>query len=137
MKRLLAVSAAVLLAAAAAQAGGEEDWGAIGLGRAFYISNCASCHGSLAQGTAEGSHRLDLTTLAEHYGGRFDEVAVFQVVYGAHVVPVGGHRDMPVWGRLIARERSQGDAIARARCTSLVAYLKYIQDHPPRPVVLE
>jgi mono/diheme cytochrome c family protein len=137
MRRLLAVSAAVLLATAAVQAGEKEDREQIGLGRAFFINNCASCHGPLAQGTAGGSHRLDLTSIAEHYGGRFDEVAVFQVVYGAHQVPLNGHRDMPVWGRMIARDHDRGDGLARARCADLVAYLKYIQDHPPVMVVLE
>ena len=140
MRKLLVVSAALLLASAAAQAGEGEDWAAIGMGRALFIGNCVPCHGGLAEGPGEsrdGGSRLNLARIAERGGGQFDDLRVFQVIYGVHEVPIGSHRDMPVWGRLIARERSQGDAIARARCTSLVAYLKYIQDHPPRLAVSE
>ena len=131
-----AVLAAVLLATVAtAQAGEKEDWSRIGQGRAFFLGNCVPCHGAFAQGTGEGtdglaSERLNLTRIKERSGGQFDDVRVFQVIYGVNEVPVGGHREMPVWGRLIARHRSHGDGFARAQCSSLVAYLKYVQDHP-------
>jgi mono/diheme cytochrome c family protein len=136
-----AVLAALLLATVAtAQAGEKEDWGRIGAGRAFFISNCVPCHGPFAQGTGEGtdglaSERLNLTRIKERSGGQFDEVRVYQVVYGANDVPAGGHREMPVWGRVIARQRSRGEGWAHTQCASLVAYPKYIQEHPPVPPV--
>ena len=56
---------------------------------------------------------------------------MFQVIYGVSDVSAGGHREMPVWGRVIAQHRWRGDSSARTQCASLVAYLKYVQDHPP------
>jgi mono/diheme cytochrome c family protein len=137
MRKVLAVSAAVLLAiVAAAQASENEDRGRIGQGRAFFLSNCVPCHGALAQGAGEGTdglarERLNLTRIRERDGGRFDDARVYQVVYGVNNVPPGGHREMPVWGRLIAGHRRRGDAQAQLQCAALVAYLKFIQDHPP------
>ena len=136
MRRVLAVSAAVLLATVAvAQAGEKEDWGRIGQGRAFFLSNCVPCHGAFAQGTGEGTdglarERLNLTRIKERDGGQFNDMRVYQIVYGVNEVPLDGNREMPVWGRVIARHRSRGDNWARVQCASLVAYLKYIQDHP-------
>lgn len=53
------------------------------------------------------------------------------VVYGVNEVRPGDHREMPVWGRALARHRSRWEAWARTQCTNLVAFLEYIQDHPP------
>ncbi len=141
MRKLLVVSAALLLACAAVQAGEGEDWAAIGMGRALFLGNCVPCHGGLAEGPGksgagvEGS-RLNLARIAERGGGRFDDVHVFQVIYGVHEVPIGGHREMPVWGRAMARQHSRGDGVARTNCASLVAYLKYLQDHPHSKVAV-
>jgi mono/diheme cytochrome c family protein len=137
MRNVGAVLAAVLLATVAtAQAGEKEDWDRIGQGRAFFIANCTRCHGTLAQGAGEGTdgvgrERLDLTRIAQRSGGEFDGVRVFQVVYGVNEVRPGDHREMPVWGRALARHKSRGEGWARNQCTNLVAFLEYIQDHPP------
>jgi mono/diheme cytochrome c family protein len=138
VRKLLVVSAALLLASAAVQAGEGEDWAAIGMGRALFLGNCVPCHGGLAEGPGgvEGS-RLNLARIAERGGGQFDDVRVFQVIYGVHEVPIGGHREMPVWGRVMARQRFRGDGVARLNCASLVAYLKYLQDHPHSKVAVE
>jgi mono/diheme cytochrome c family protein len=135
VRKLLVVSAALLLASAAALAGEKEDWAAIGMGRALFLGNCVPCHGGLAEGPGESragveGSRLNLARIAERGGGQFDDLRVFQVIYGVHEVPVGGHREMPVWGRVMARQRSRGDGVARTYCASLVSYLKYLQDHP-------
>ena len=132
MRCALAVSAAVLLLAGGALAQERDDWDQIGMGRALFLANCVPCHGALAQGTSAATDgisgdRLDLTRIAERHG-EFDDVEVFQIVYGVHE---GSTREMPVWGRFIARHRSRGDGWARANCASLAAYLKYIQDNPP------
>lgn len=139
MRVSLALSAAALLFGGAGPLAGEgEDWARIGHGRALFITNCVPCHGGMADGVAEGSHRvarerLDLTRIAERNGGRFDELAVYHHVYGVYNVPLGGEREMPVWGRVIARTRDRGPGWAMNDCVSLVAYLEYIQDHPPAP----
>ena len=130
------LSALLLVTVATAPAGEKEDWNRIGQGRAFFIANCTRCHGALAQGVSEGTEgvareRLDLTRIAERNGGKFDGARVFQVVYGVYDVGPGENREMPVWGRALARHGSRGAGWAQIQCASLVAFLEYIQDHPP------
>lgn len=139
MKGVRAVAVATALSCGGwALAGEGEDWARIGQGRALFITNCVPCHGALADGVSGGTdglarERLDLTRISERNGGRFDDLAVYHVVYGVYNVPLGGEREMPVWGRAIARTRGRGPGYAMNNCVSLVAYLKYIQAHHPAP----
>lgn len=57
------------------------------VGRSFYDTNCAACHGPAGRGdgpVAAGLSRPvpDLTTLAERNGGVFDRNAVMSVIDG-------------------------------------------------------
>ena len=136
MRKTVGIGAAALLCAAVtAQAVEKDELARVGHGRVFYITNCASCHGPLGQGTggARGEPaqaHADLTRIAERNDGRFDDLHVFQVIYGVYEVPSDRDRVMPVWGRVLARYQSRGDEWARATCGNLVAYVKSIQTIP-------
>jgi cytochrome c oxidase cbb3-type subunit 3 len=64
-----------------------RDPAALRLGRAVFSANCATCHGSLAQGAVGYP---DLTDNIWHWGGTTDDVL--------HTVLNGRTAQMPVWG---------------------------------------
>ncbi len=119
-------------------------WGqtSVGLGRADYRDNCASCHGALGKGDGPVHSFLvkppsDLTTIARRNGGQFPHERMWEVIDGRWSGDGGPHgtREMPVWGsEFKARAMTQpGDSAttaewsARNRIVSLLKYLETVQ----------
>jgi len=145
MKVRLASIAAVGLLAAGATGVTWADPQAADMGRAEYMSACASCHGASGKGDGPVGPALvkkptDLTTLAKRNGGALPVQLVWEMIDGRAQVPLGsfahGSRDMPVWGdeyRSSAR-LSPNPAVAnnpewyvRGRIVALIDYLQRIQ----------
>ncbi len=114
----------------------------VGLGRADYKDNCASCHGALGKGDGPLRSFLvqppsDLTTIAQRNGGKFPQALMWEVVDGRWSGDGGPHgsREMPVWGKEFkARAMTRpGDSLRTAewsannRIVSLLKYLETIQ----------
>ncbi len=114
----------------------------VGLGRADYRDNCASCHGTSGRGDGPMRSFLvkppsDLTTIAQRHGGKFPQELMWEVIDGRWSGEGGPHgsREMPVWGHEFkARAMNQpGDSprtaewSARNRIVSLLQYLETIQ----------
>jgi mono/diheme cytochrome c family protein len=77
-------------------------------GEAFYVANCASCHGTTGQGDGPGAAGLakpptDLTMLARKNGGTFPQARALSYIYGD---PDNGHlaRVMPQFGGAMAED---------------------------------
>jgi mono/diheme cytochrome c family protein len=114
----------------------------VGLGRADYRDNCASCHGVSAKGDGPLRSFLvkqpsDLTTISQRNGGKFPQELMWEVIDGRWSGDGGPHgsREMPVWGsEFKARAMTQpGDSSrtaewsSRNRIVSLLRYLETIQ----------
>ncbi|MCO4089815.1 MAG: c-type cytochrome [Limnohabitans sp.] len=114
----------------------------VGLGRADYRDNCASCHGTTGKGNGPmGSFLVkpasDLTQIAQRNGGKFPQELMWEIIDGRWSGDGGPHgsREMPVWGQEFkARAMTQtGDSpttaewSARNRIVSLIRYLETIQ----------
>ena len=114
----------------------------VGLGRADYRDNCASCHGTAGKGDGPVHSFLvklpsDLTTIARRNGGRFPEDLVWEVIDGRWSGESGPHgsREMPVWGKefkaramtLPGDSATTAEWSARNRIVSLLKYLETIQ----------
>lgn len=77
-------------------------------GEAFYIANCASCHGANGQGGGPDAAGLaksptDLTMLARKNGGTFPQARALSYIYGD---PGNSHlaRVMPQFGGAMAED---------------------------------
>ncbi len=114
----------------------------VGLGRADYKDNCASCHGTLGKGDGPLRSFLvqqpsDLTTIAQRHGGKFPQELMWEVIDGRWSGDGGPHgsREMPVWGsefkaRAMTRPSDSARTAewsARNRIVSLLKYLETIQ----------
>ena len=104
-------------------------------GRELYVQYCGSCHGESGRGDGPMAPAFqppptDLTTLARHAGGHFDEAGVMMVIDGRRLVAQHGPRDMPVWGAVFA-EKHVGEPFAMYGATldarALADYLRTIQ----------
>ena len=78
----------------------------VGLGRADFRDNCASCHGHLGRGDGPVQSFLvkppsDLTTITQRHGGKFPQELIWEVIDGRWSGDGGPHgsREMPVWGQ--------------------------------------
>jgi mono/diheme cytochrome c family protein len=100
-------------------------------GKDNYDAYCAVCHGRDAKGNGPAAPALkvpvpDLTTIAVRNKGKFDPLAVEDVIRkpGKTATPAHGVEDMPVWGAVFSTEdRSQ----TLLRIRNLVRYLESIQ----------
>jgi mono/diheme cytochrome c family protein len=114
----------------------------VGLGRADYIDNCASCHGAAGKGDGPVHSFLvkppaDLTSITQRHGGKFPQELMWEVIDGRWSGDGGPHgsREMPVWGNEFkARAMTKpGDSASTAewsasnRIVSLLKYLETIQ----------
>jgi mono/diheme cytochrome c family protein len=119
------------------------------LGKAEFLSSCASCHGADAKGTGPISALLtipppDLTLLAKRNNGVFPISAVYDAIDGSRAVPAHGTREMPVWGERfnpivklphyvdpsywkLAGPDQSPEAVVRQRILSVVDYLSRVQ----------
>src|SRR5215475_5774823 len=76
---------------------------ALDVGKAEFLSSCASCHGTDGKGKGPVSGQLkvapaDLTILAKNNNGVFPTNAVYETIYGPRTIPAHGTREMPIWG---------------------------------------
>jgi mono/diheme cytochrome c family protein len=101
-------------------------------GKDNFAAYCAVCHGTDGRGRGPASPALkmpvpDLTLLAARNAGRFDELAVRDLIEsGGRMPAVHGTVDMPVWGPLFRSVDSHW-AVAHLRLNNLVKYLESIQ----------
>lgn len=100
------------------------------VGRAEYMSSCASCHGADARGGGPVATELktppaDLTFLARKNGGVFPYDYVYQIIDGRGA-PILSHgtREMPVWGYRFGPPQAFR---YKARMLSVIDYLKTLQ----------
>jgi mono/diheme cytochrome c family protein len=99
-------------------------------GEAMFRQYCATCHGVDGRGTGPAAAALqkrpaDLTQLARKNNGDFPGIRVQRFIKGDDEVDAHGTRDMPIWGKVLARV---GDgAMATMRVNALVQYVESIQ----------
>lgn len=121
----------------------------VDIGKAEFLSSCASCHGTDGRGKGPVAEQLkaapaDLTVLARNNGGVFPTNAVYEIIYGSKTIPAHGTREMPIWGerfnpivglphsvdpsywKLAGPERSP-EVVVRTRILAVVDYLSRIQ----------
>ena len=132
MKGLMALVLGGIFVAASIQAAEKVDPRVLGAGRAAYLSYCASCHGNAGTGDGPVAESLkttppDLTRLTDAKGD-FEEARVWTSIDGSHAASAHGSREMPVWGKALAKQgRRRGEAWAQAEIWTLIEYLKSIQ----------
>jgi mono/diheme cytochrome c family protein len=107
------------------------------LGKAEYISACASCHGEDAKGNGPLAELMtvpvpDLTTLSVNNDGEFPMLRVIQTIDGRQGIKGHGY-PMPVWGkRLVPDAEKYGEfgseTVIRGRILSLALYLESLQE---------
>jgi mono/diheme cytochrome c family protein len=101
-------------------------------GAQLFRANCASCHGTSAQGDGPVAPLLrnrpsDLTQIAILNGGTFPTARIQRVIDGRDVGSHGAP-EMPVWGQAFkATPGENTEESVRARIAALVKYLESIQ----------
>jgi len=99
-----------------------------GQGKYWYLSYCASCHGTSGKGDGSVARALtqkpaDLTALSSSNGGVFPTARVTETIDGRREVWAHGSRDMPVWGK--AARFAPG--MVRARIRAIIDYVAALQ----------
>jgi mono/diheme cytochrome c family protein len=101
-------------------------------GKDSFDAYCAVCHGKTGKGDGPAAPAMktpvaDLTAIAKKSGGKFNAVAVKEMIKGAdREMPSHGSKDMPIWGPVF--RSFQGDTnIAELRVNNLVSYIETIQ----------
>ena len=108
----------------------------VGLGRADYRDNCASCHGVSGKGDGVLVRHLvkapsDLTLLSRGNGGVFPTQRVWETIDGSTSTDIGPHgsREMPVWGSVFRAEDPRApEGYARSHMAFVLDYLTRIQE---------
>lgn len=143
----MSIASKCLLAGAAVLAlDGEAFSQGFDVGKTEYLSSCAACHGSDANGKASTANQptADLTQLAKKNGGVFPFGLVYEIIDGRKVVIAHGTRDMPIWGNLYVPNPNNSadpnasdmfvnpsydpEAIVRMRILAVIGYLARIQE---------
>jgi len=130
--RAMVLVVVAALPVAPAFAGGKADVKAARAGRAVFIRHCAACHGVEGKGDGPVASSLeapvpDLRKLPAK-DGRFDEARVRTSIEGTQSAAAHGTRDMPVWGKVLARTgEKRGEGWAQTEVWTLVEYVKSIQ----------
>lgn len=102
-------------------------------GRAFFVQNCASCHGASGRGDGPASANLtpkpaDLTVLARGNGGTFPTARALSYIWGD---PVEGHlnRVMPEFGDRMAEDLVplEVDGVLTPTPRALAGMLSYLE----------
>mgnify|MGYP003387459168 CR=1 FL=1 len=113
---------------------GEEN-PTLAWGKDIYMTYCGSCHGESGKGDGPAAAGLkafppDLTYISTRYGGAFPQTLVKNYIDGEQPIAAHGSRQMPVWGKLFRRDKS--DTEARMQISALTTYLESIQSNPER-----
>ena len=110
----------------------DADSQTLGAGRALYLERCAACHGAAGKGDGPVAPSLkgpvaDLTRLPRK-DGAIDEARVRTSIDGTQAASAHGTREMPVWGKVLAKTGpKRGEGWAQADISTLIHYLKSIQ----------
>jgi mono/diheme cytochrome c family protein len=103
-------------------------------GRQAFFRYCSSCHGYEGRGNGEVAASLtpkpaDLTQLAKKHGGTFPLAEVIEYIDGSKRVAAHGTPQMPVWGKVFAKEESyeQPGQHAQSQIKLIANYLSSIQ----------
>lgn len=107
----------------------------VDMGKAYYETYCATCHGLAAHGGGPAAKALkvpppDLTKIGARRDGVFDLDELSQMIDGRTGPAAHGSREMPIWGSVFAGETGGGeigDEIARGRIVALLEYLRGLQ----------
>lgn len=105
-------------------------------GSLLFKSYCASCHGATARGDGPLADHLrsrppDLTLIAHHDGGTFDEEKVRRIIDGRTPVKGHGGPDMPVWHDVFrVAQEGYGEEKVAGQIQSLVEHLAAVQRTP-------
>jgi mono/diheme cytochrome c family protein len=101
-------------------------------GKDSFEAYCAVCHGKAGKGDGPAAPAMktpvaDLTMIAKKNGGKFNPMAVKDMIKGAdREMAAHGSKDMPIWGPVF--RSFQGDPnIAELRVNNLVSYIESIQ----------
>ncbi|MBX3026892.1 cytochrome c [bacterium] len=119
----------VLCAAAAVSAADLKP------GEAAYRRYCSACHGMAGKGDGVVGGLMtprpaDLTVLAKNNGGTFPTLRVINIIDGRETLRAHGESEMPVWGEVFTRQRSQATnarAQVRGQVQEITSYLQSIQ----------
>jgi len=123
------------LAAAESPATDRHEDAVTNLGRGYFLSYCASCHGADARGDGPVAPALankpsDLTRIAARRDDRFPVDDLVAYVAGRSAPAAHGTREMPVWGTRFVEAVADGDAtrlIAHGQLRSILLYLRSVQ----------
>lgn len=104
-------------------------------GEAAYRRYCSACHGMEGRGDGVVGGFMtprppDLTLLAKNNGGTFPTLRVINIIDGRETVRAHGESEMPVWGEVFTRQRSQATnarAQVRGQVQEITSYLQAIQ----------
>ena len=108
----------------------QEESAVDSWGKDLFTQHCAACHGPNATGDGPMADTLkkppsDLTQLSKKNGGSFPRAEVMRFIDGERPVPSHGSRDMPIWGEVFRREKTNTEA--RMRIFSLASYIESLQ----------
>ena len=128
---------ALTTASAHAQQNGSQ---VVDMGKYYYESHCAICHGLNGTGlppepglTFLTKNIPNLTTLSNRNGGVFPFTRVYETIDGRKEVQAHGPRDMPIWGKEFTAQSLElnpyynPEAFARAKILALTEYVYRLQ----------
>jgi mono/diheme cytochrome c family protein len=140
---ILAVSIGVGFVASAQSPTGTRPPANIVAGKEIFHQNCSICHGLDAKGyrstgsglmydpnSADESRRVppaDLTVLSGHNAGKFPADRVRDSVYSKGLIPAHGTPDMPAWGHVFDRLKSNPQRLDQ-QLRDLTAYIESMQE---------
>ena len=128
---------ALTTASAHAQQNGSQ---VVDMGKYYYESHCAICHGLNGTGlppepglTFLTKNIPNLTTLSNRNGGVFPFMQVYETIDGRNEFQAHGPRDMPIWGKEFTAQSLElnpyynPEAFARAKILALTEYVYRLQ----------
>jgi len=134
MRASFGLAACVALAVIATGGAARAQNPQLDSGRALFVTYCASCHGTDAQGSGPAADALrarppNLTQYALKNHGVFPAERLHRLVDGRdQSVRAHGSMEMPVWGDAFRKRDGLNDEAARARIDAIVLYLGLIQE---------
>jgi mono/diheme cytochrome c family protein len=139
LKRLLVIAAAGVLAGSVGYANQTNTKVTIPVtkttptdGKQMYGNYCAPCHGVDGRGNGPVAGALkappsDLTVLSRNNHGKFPGTRVITVLRDGQSISAHGSAQMPVWGPILGRLDTSGNADRALRISNLSRYLDTIQ----------
>ena len=138
--KLVGAVTAVALTTATAHAQ-QNSPGVVDVGKYYYESHCAICHGANGTGLPPepGLSYLtknipNLTTISKRNSGVFPFMRVYETIDGRYEVQAHGPRDMPIWGKEFTAQSLElspyynSEAFTRAKILALTEYVYRLQE---------